>query len=225
MKKTFLLACIALLLFSNIAMAESIAGKFGVTVRGGIGEYFNNDFKDAIAGANIDGDTVSSTTIKGGVGWTLGTGFMYGITDNLAVDFDIIYSQFETTWTLATLGDRTFGKAKTFDFSFGAQWRFRPKKSFVPYIGAGLDVMINNFDYYYAGAGESIELDNTYGGHLTLGADYFLTPNIALNAEFRYLCSTSGDMTRKYPGEGDVVIGSFSPSNVYGVAGIRFFFP
>ncbi len=222
MKKTFLFACAALLLFSNIATADSVAHKFGVTARGGIDEFFNSEFTDAAA-ANLD----VNTTIKGGVGWTVGGGFMYGVTDNLAVDFDVIYTQVETSWTKSGVGDQTFGRGKTIDVSFGAQWRFQPKKNLVPYIGAGIDLLINNFDLYdaYTTSGESIDIDNTYGGHLAIGADYFITPNIALNAEFRYLYSASGDMTLKNPGNADVVVGSFSPSNVSGVVGIRFFFP
>ncbi|PKN51538.1 MAG: hypothetical protein CVU55_11345 [Deltaproteobacteria bacterium HGW-Deltaproteobacteria-13] len=222
MKKIFLFVVASLLLFSSVATASSVAGKVGITARGGSGYFFNNEFTDAAAAHwGVEGK------IKGGTGWTGGGGVMYGITDNLSVDFDVIYSQVEVTMT--TLGgvDHVFGRGKTIDFSFGAQWRFMPKSAFVPYAGAGVDFMINKFDLYdaYSTPGESLEIDNTYGGHLNLGADYFITPNIALNAEFRYLYSTSGDMKRKYAGDPDVVAATYSPGNVSAFAGIRFFFP
>lgn len=222
MKKIFLFVVASLLLFSNAGMASSVAGKVGITARGGVGYFLNNEFTDtAAANWNVD------KTIKGGTGWTGGGGIMYGITDNLSVDFDVIYSQVEVTMTPVGGSNAVFGKGKTIDISLGAQWRFMPKSAFVPYLGAGVDFMINKFDLYdaYSTPGESLDVDNTYGGHLNLGADYFITPNIALNAEFRYLYSTSGDMKRKYPGDPEIVAATYSPSNISGFAGIRFFFP
>jgi len=222
MKKVFMIVLSALLLFSSTAMADSVAGKFGITARGGVGYFLNSEFTDAaVANWSVD------KTIKGGTGWTGGGGFMYGINDNLSVDFDIIYEQVEVTMTHSGGTNHVFGKGKAFDFSLGAQWRFQPKKAFVPYIGAGVDFLINSFSLYdvYSASGETIDLDNTFGGHLNIGVDYFLTPHVSLNAEFRYLYSTTSDLTSKYPGESDAVVAKYDPGNITGFAGVRFFFP
>lgn len=222
MKKILLFVFASLLLFSHVAMANSIAGKVGITARGGIGYFLNSEFTDAAAAHWAVEDT-----IKGGTGYTGGGGVMYGITDNLSVDFDVIYSQVEVTMTPVGGGNQVFGKGETIDLSFGVQWRFMPTSAFVPYLGAGVDFLINKFDLYdaYSMPGESLDVDNTYGGHVNLGADYFITPKIALNAEFRYLYSTNGDMKRKYPGDPDIDAARYSPSNISGFAGVRFFFP
>ena len=220
MKKVFVIVFSALLLFSSTAMADSVAGKFGVTARGGVGYFFNSDFTDAAAAHwGVD------STIKGGVGYTGGVGFMYGITDNLSVDCDVIYAQVDVSMTPVAGSNQTLGKGKTIDFSFGAQWRFQPKHVFVPYVGAGVDFMINRFDLdsKHSAAGDSLDPDNTYGAHLNAGADYFITPKIALTAEFRYLYSTKGDM--KYSGNPGVVAATYNPSNISGFGGVRFFFP
>lgn len=90
MKKIILFASAILLLLANMAMADSIAGKFGVTARGGASYIFNSEWSDeAIAetAGYMDKD------IKPGIGWAAGGGLMYGITDNLAVTFDVIYLQ------------------------------------------------------------------------------------------------------------------------------------
>ena len=222
MKKSFLFIFAALLFLSNYAMADSTAGKIGVNLRGGVGYFLNGDFTDeGVLKWGVD------STIKESVGWAGGGGIMYGITNNLSVDFDVIYGQVEVSASPNGGSQQTFGKGKTIDFSLGAQWRFMPESAFVPYIGAGLDFMTNSFDFYspYSKPGETMDADNTYGGHLTVGADFFLNPYIALNAEFRGLLSTKSNLTRKYPGDSDFTAAEYNPSNISAFAGIKFFFP
>lgn len=77
------------------------------------------------------------------------------------------------------------------------------------------------------GGADDIKVDvaTTYGGHLSAGIDFFFTPNIALNAEIRGLYSTKGDVTLKYPGEADMIVAKYNPTNISVFWGIRFFFP
>src|SRR5450759_1897117 len=96
MKKIVLVATAVLLLFASTAMADSIAGKFGITARGGASYIFNSEFTDemvAASGGNLNKD------IKPDIGWTGGGGIMYGITDNLSVNFDVIsmHADFKAT--------------------------------------------------------------------------------------------------------------------------------
>jgi outer membrane protein len=218
MKKIVLLATAVLFLFATTAMAESIDGKFGITARGGT-SYISNSEWTYGAGGDIETDT----------GWTAGGGIMYGITDNVAVTFDVIYLQADLKGdcpgygTIVTAG-------KTIDFAVGAQWRFMPQSLFVPYVEVGVDALWNKVDItnefqaelYEFGVMYGVEVGRTYGGHLSVGADYFFTPNIALNAEIRGLYSTKGDITTG--AKGGVKLGEYNPSNISGFIGIRFFF-
>ncbi|MFA5322148.1 MAG: OmpW family outer membrane protein [Smithella sp.] len=142
MKKLFLFVLTVSLLLANTAMADSIAGKFGVTARGGA-SYIANSELTAEAAYDLD----ANKDIEADTGWTIGGGFMYGINDNLAVTFDINYLQTEVEISEdGGPGRATFGALQTVDFSFGAQWRFMPQSRFVPYVGAGVDVLWNNMD-------------------------------------------------------------------------------
>lgn len=224
MKKLLFFVLTVSLLLSNTAMAESIAGKFGVTVRGGASYIADSELNAEAAnflGANKD--------IEADTGWTIGGGFMYGITDNLAVTFDVNYLQTELEVSEAGgSGRATFGTLQTVDFAFGAQWRFTPQSRFVPYVGAGVDVMWNNVDVDsefedIVGGDVNLDVDYTFGAHLSAGVDYFITPNIALNAEIRGLLSTKGDITADE--DDDDAVAEYNPSNISGFVGIRFFFP
>ena len=227
MKKILFVATAVLLLMAGTAMADSIAGKVGITARGGASYIFNSNWTDAqIAAWLIDPAIVVKKDINAGWGWTGGGGIMYGITDNLAVDFDVIYLQTGLKGT----GDgveTTIGTGKTVDFALGAQWRFMPTSHFVPYVGAGVDVLWNMIDvdngFKTTVDITGLNVATTFGGHLSAGADYFFTPNIALNAEIRGLLSTKGDIKADNDPTG-TVRAQYDPSNVSAFLGIRFFF-
>jgi outer membrane protein OmpA-like peptidoglycan-associated protein/outer membrane protein W len=236
MKKILLVVTAVLFLFASTAIAESIKGKFGVTARGGATYMFDSEWTDQMTASwNAAYHGILEKDIKAGWGWTVGGGIMYGITDNLAVEFDVIYLQtkleasgYMRDLERQTRTDRVFdiGKAQTVDFSLGAQWRFMPTSRFVPYVGAGVDVMWNHLslDHSMFAGSVDADVDPTFGGHLSAGVDYFITPNIALNAEIRGLLSTKGDMTFQSPGSPEVEVAEYNPSNISAFLGIRFFF-
>ena len=231
MKKIILLATAVLCLFATTALADSIKGKAGITLRGGASYIFDSEFNDIVIeiAASPPAPSILEKDIKPDIGWTGGGGIMYGITDNLAVNFDVIYLQADLKATSDGI-EAKMCTGKTIDFALGAQWRFMPKSRFVPYVEAGFDILMNELDPYNPSAGESVKVASTYGGHLSVGADFFITPNIALNAEIRGLYSTKGDVTLNLgelaPGINESVLGAeYNPSNISGFVGIRFFFP
>ena len=228
MKKIILLATAVVFLFATTVMADSIDGKVGITARGGASYISNSAWKNPV-----------DREINPDIGWTAGGGIMYGLTDNLAVNFDVIY--FQAGLKASSPYDPSVGynitTGKTYDFAVGVQWRFMPKSRFVPYVEAGFDAMYNEIlltDEWQASLdarGGCASVERTYGGHLSVGADYFITPNIALNAEIRRLWSTTGTFTTQYPNPspppgGNLVEtqGDYNPSNISGFLGIRFFF-
>ncbi|MFZ1036111.1 MAG: OmpW family outer membrane protein [Smithella sp.] len=223
MKKMILFVSAVLLLSANAAMADSIAGKVGITGR--FGASYVGDSKWTVGGSGLSED------IKADLGYSGGGGVMYGITDNLAVNFDVNYLQAdlnangqESGASLSVL----FGRAKTVDFALGAQWRFIPKSQFVPYVEGGLDVLWNNIDVdpaYGGGMGgvPNLSVATTYGVHLSVGGDFFFNRHVALNAEIRGLLSTQGDV--KSNSFNNTVFAKYDPSNISAFLGMKFFFP
>ncbi len=155
---------------------------------------------------------------------------MYGINDNLAVNFNVIYLQVGLTALTNLSTEYKLGTGKTVDFSLGVQYRFTPKSPIVPYVGAGIDVMWNTLslntelETALNTSGISAKVDPTYGAHLSAGADFFITPNIALNAEVRGLYSTKGTIKLE-TGSISESYAEYNPANISGFLGIRFFFP
>ena len=203
MKKMIFLVAAALLLISNAAMADSIAGKLGVSVRGGFTVPADSEFSD---GTKIETDT----------GWNVGGGIIYGINNNFAAALDVIYSE-----TDAKAEGIDIGVGKTTDISLGVQYRFMPQNTLVPYVGAGIDVLVNDFSPNSNPLiPSSLDTDTTFGGHLNAGIDYFVAKNVALNAELRGVLSTEADVKDSIGFAG----AKYDPSNFSGLFGVRVFF-
>lgn len=166
MKKFFVLACAAATfsLAAGSAMADSIAGRVGLTGRMGFHLPANGDY----------GPFKNSTD----AGFIAGGGIIFGIDNHFAVETDITHSWFESD-----IGD--FGVTNV---SLGGQYRFileQPK--LVPYLGAGLDLLLIDAD-------NGLTVDTTLGAHVSAGVDYFFLKQLALTAEAKFVVAPDTDI-------------------------------
>ncbi len=204
MKRSLVFCCavFSLLLTSGGAMAaDSINGRLGVTGR--IGFLVPTDSELFDRPSNLDTD----------VGFVGGGGIIYGINKNVAVELDVTHTSFD-----ANQGSFGVGSFNTTNISLGGQYRFVdiPVQKLVPYVGAGLDILVNNFDF---SAGGSADVDTVAGGHVSGGVDYFILKQVALNAELKGVLAPNADI--KLRGE---KIGNYDPTNLSMTFGVRYFF-
>jgi outer membrane protein len=204
MKKSFILylAAFSIVLTSGTAMAaDSIQGRIGVTGR--IGFLAPSDSEAFATPSNLDTD----------VGFIGGGGFIYGINRNLAAEIDITRSGFDANRAGAREGD--FG---TTNISLGAQYRFVdiPVNKLVPYVGAGLDILVNDFNF---ADGDKADVDTVAGVHVSGGADYFIMKQLALNAELKGVVAPDADINY-----GGAKIGNYDPTSISMTFGVRYFF-
>jgi outer membrane protein len=176
----------ALVLTAVTAMADSIMGRVGVT--GKLGFIVPSDSSSVATG--VIGTNAS--LIGGG-------GFIYGVTDSIAAEFDITHAGFNSF--------------DTTNISFGAQYRYLglPIRQLVPYGGAGLDILLNGVD--------GGRVDDVVGIHLCGGADYFLQKQLAVTLEAKGVIAGDADI---HFANGDR--GSYDPTGVSVTFGVRYFF-
>lgn len=213
MRKCLFIAAVLVTLAAatGSAMAESIKGKHGVTARGGF--LIPADSKLDV-GEKLEADT----------GFAVEVGVLYGISDNLAAELDVTYSQYDLY--LDSLGVRTkYFEVQTHTVSLGAQYRFMPEGRVVPYVGAGMDILISETtDEISPSLGDpaqEYDTDLSFGGHLSVGADLFLTRQLAFTAEFKGVLATEADVKRDDNG---AKIVKLDPSGISGLFGFRYFF-
>lgn len=196
MKRVIAFVCLAVTigLATGTAMADNIKGRLGVTGKIGFLDISDGDLGDR--------------RIKPDVGFIGGGGLIYGVTDDVAAEFDITRSEFGSDYPVSgNSGD--FGIT---NIALGAQYRFKVAHTkLVPYAGGGIDILLNEYD--------PAEVDDVVGIHINGGIDYFIMKQLALNVEARAVIAPEADIKR-----GGIKVGNFDPSSFSTTFGVRFFF-
>jgi outer membrane protein len=196
MKKFFtvvgLFICTALC--TGAAMAESIQNRVGVVGRIGFMLPADSDVGDFRANTDI--------------GFVGGGGLIYGYNKNIALEFNVAYSWFGSERP----SEIDTGEFSVTNYSLGAQYRLPDRfGKITPYGGAGLDILVNDYNRG--------NVDTVVGLHLSAGADYFILPNVAVNAELKVVLAPDADIK-----QGGVKTGNFDPTSFSTTFGVRYFF-
>src|SRR5512133_736359 len=134
---TLICMTVVLTLTCGVAMADSIKGKIGITGRGGFLVPAESKFTaEAGVPAGVSNKIDADTT------YAFGGGFIVGLTDHIAAEVDVTYSKADAEFIGVEIAE-----TETINTSVGLQYRFMPSSKFVPYIGAGVDLLINDMEF------------------------------------------------------------------------------
>jgi len=196
MRKLVMLVACAMLtaLVAGNAAAEDLRGRLAVSAKLGVTNPVDNERNHPDGKLIVDSD---AGIIGGG-------GFFFGIDDNIALEINMTRSSYHTSG---------FGTAGVTDLAVGAQYRFPERQRFVPYVGAGVDVLINSLD-------GNRYVDTVVGMHGAAGIDYMAMRQVALTAELKGVQAFSSDVKEFGGGK----VGEFDPSSLSLLVGARFFF-
>ncbi len=191
MKKLVITLATALLVAttSGVALADSIKGTLGLSGKLGIINPQDSTIDSPFGKLLIETDP----------GFVFGGGVIYGFDNNVAFEMEISHASFDFGSTDATLTD----------LSVGLQDRFTPEQKLVPFLGAGFNVLMPDFD------GGSV--DTVLGTHIKGGVDYFIERNIALTGEVKL----TGGLEADIDGTNN---GKFRTSSLVATCGLRLYF-
>ena len=195
MKRSAVIA-VLMVLFSMCAgsvSAEGIGKRLGLTGQVGFSIPSQSDL-------NID-----SAFVGGG-------GLIYGFNDILAIEAHVAYAPaFDVS-----RGNAYLTTLHTVDTSLGLQIRNNISESDLSvYLGGGVDVLFVDADDV---AGLKADVDTVVGGHVNVGADYFITKNVALNMDLRGAFFPDTDIT--VAGRS---VATYQPISFIGLFGVRYF--
>lgn len=113
----------------------------------------------------------------------------YYVTPNIGVNVLATFLNFEVN--SKALGNKSLGSVDLLPPIFSLQYHFMPNGKIRPYVGVGF-----NYNFFSNESGDlsnrgttalGATVKNKLGYAATVGADYMITPNLALNVSFNFL--------------------------------------
>jgi outer membrane protein len=207
MKKhlVFIVTAAVLCTLPLASQADSIKGRLGVTGRLGLMVPSDIQYTTmtpyAILPSLIVGE-IENNKAKAETAFVGGGGFIYGVTDNIAVETDVTH-----TPQIDYSGQNAL-EITTTNVSLGFQYRFLPEHLLVPYLGGGVDFIISDGKDQ---AGYALNVDTVVGGHANAGADFFVTKRVALNADFRAILAPNANISAQTSSPAGFFVSEYNP--------------
>jgi outer membrane protein len=183
-KEIFMVLCVtSVLLFCvNLSLAQDIEGKFGIGARIAYVNYSDDDY--VVHGVKVDTEPDDATMY----GMNLTYFFHRYASFELSVDYT------EADVELSALGlSGDAGEITQVPVLLTLRMHFSTNPKVSPYIGGGVGYYFNSFDTnrtvaeFIYGPGADIEVDDSFGYHVSGGIEYFVTDNAAINVDVKYI--------------------------------------
>ena len=186
MKKKFIVpffvVATLMLVVSQVSFAQDMEGRFGLGARASYVNFTDDDY--TVYGVKVDVEPDESVMY--------GVNLTYFIQNYLSLELSVDYT--ETDVDLKALG--LSGDAGDFEsipvlLSLRAHLSTNTKVS--PYLLFGIGYFFNDFDQnnstieYIYGPGADVDVDDSFGFHVGGGVEVFVSENVALNLDFKYI--------------------------------------
>ncbi|MCB1740356.1 MAG: OmpW family protein [Gammaproteobacteria bacterium] len=144
---------------------------------------------------NVGGAPLAGSGVEVDTGFTLDIDFTYMFTNNIGAELllDVTSKHdIDSTGTLAGVAPGTILTARALPPALILQYHFMPQQTFKPYLGVGLNytkfIDAKPTDNGRATLGLSgVDLDDSLGFVLQVGADYQINDRWYLNADLKYI--------------------------------------
>ena len=191
-RRALAVATLAIPAFFAFTSPASALGQGDWLVRGRLAAVVPNDDSGAVS---VGGAAIAGSGVNVDTGYTLDIDFTYMFTDNIGAELLLdITSEHDisSTGTLAAVAPGTIIEASPLPPTLLLQYHFMPNQRFKPYVGAGLNYT-KFLGVKATGTGRSVlglsnvDLDDSFGFALQIGADYRLNDRWYLNADLKYI--------------------------------------
>lgn len=184
-----LLIVAILLFFSNVSFAQEIENKWGIGAR--VSYYAPND--TMIEGINFNPDT---TALFDG-------NLTYFFNKLFSLEFGVGYTKPDVD--AEALGfSQKFGELEQIPITLTGRVHYWFQNSATTlYVGGGVGYYLNDFKLSSAfttlSPGLRLDADDSFGFHINGGVEFFITDNVALGGDLKYIWNDS-DFTAFEPG-------------------------
>jgi len=219
MKKKFIapffIVAALMLIVSQVSFAQDMKGRLGIGARVSYVDFSDDDY--TVYGVKVDVEPDEDIMYEGNL--------TYFIQDYLSLELSVGYT--ETDVDFDALGmEVDAGDFETIPVLLSLRAHLSTNTKVSPYLLFGIGYFFNDFDQndpvveFIYGAGADIDVDDSFGFHVGGGVEVFVTENVALNLDLKYIW-TKVEADVNIPGfkDEDIDMDSF----VAGL-GIKFYF-
>lgn len=200
-KTLFFITALFFIFFTAQAGAQNIKGKSGVGIRGGA-SLLSQDI---------------AVGLEGKTGPLISVNILYGNTDILSTGLDIQWERHK----LEVIGE-DIGEASNVSLIPFVELRAARIGNLTPYASLGIGVNINSISVDHIPQ-TTFAVETTFAVKFEGGADYFVTQNLALNAEIGWKLN-SGEVNACNSLTGDCVTDDWKISAFNALFGLRYYF-
>jgi len=186
MKKKFIapfLVVIALMfVVSQVSFAQGMEGRLGLGARVSYVNFTDDDY--TVYGVKVDVEPDESVMY--------GVNLTYFIQNYLSLELSVDYT--ETDVDLKALGlSGDAGDFESIPVLLSLRQHFSTNTKVSPYLLFGVGYFFNDIDQndstieFIYGPGAKVDLDDSFGFHVGGGIEVFVSENVAVNLDFKYI--------------------------------------
>lgn len=178
----FFVVVTLMFVLSQVGFAQDMKGKLGIGARVSYVDFSDDDY--TVYGVKVDVEPDEDIMYEGNL--------TYFIQDYLSLELSVGY--IETDVDFDALGmEVDAGEFETIPVLLSLRAHLSTNTKVSPYLLFGIGYFFNDFDQndtiieYIYGPGADVDVDDSFGWHVGAGVEVFVTENIALNLDFKYI--------------------------------------
>ena len=178
----FFVVAALMLVVSQISFAQDMKGRLGIGARVSYVNFSDDGF--TADGVKVDVDSDDDVMYEGNL--------TYFIQDYLSLELSVGYT--ETNQDFDALGiEADAGDFETIPVLLSLRAHLSTNTKVSPYLLFGIGYFFNDFDQndttieFIYGPGADVDVDDSFGFHIGGGVEVFVTENLALNLDLKYI--------------------------------------
>ena len=178
----FFVVCTLMLLVSQVSFAQDMKGRLGIGARVSYVDFSDDDY--TVYGVEVDVEPDEDIMYEGNL--------TYFIQDYLSLELSVGYTETDVDFDALGL-EIDAGEFETIPVLLSLRAHLSTNTKVSPYLLFGIGYFFNDFDQndpvieFIYGPGADVDVDDSFGFHVGGGVEVFVSENIALNLDLKYI--------------------------------------
>jgi outer membrane protein len=183
------------------------AGRFGIGVRVGYGDYSDDD--QTFSGGKVE--------LESDGAFMYGVNLTYFLHEYFSLELGVDYSETDVYLNYSSGMSGKAGELEQIPVLLTGRMHFSTNHKVTPYLGVGIGYYFNDFDN--DSGSPNIDIDDSFGFHVNGGLEVFITDDAAINLDMKYVWEEV-DVDNNFPGSDE----EFKRNQFVAGVGLKYYF-